>query len=53
MDFLAAGKDFLIARIRVLVAFRFRNLTCQLPGFLIALVFMPVFLFFTNCYAAN
>ena len=48
MDFFAAGKDFLIARICVLVAFRLRNLACQLPGFLIALVIMPVFLYLTN-----
>ena len=48
MGFFATGKDFLIALICVLVAFRLLNLACQLPGLLIALVIMPVFLFLTN-----
>ena len=48
MDFFAASKDFLIAVLCVVMAFRLRDLACQFPDFLITLLVMPMLHYFTN-----
>ena len=48
MDFFAASKDFLIAVLCVVMAFRLRDLACQFSDFLITLLVMPMLHHFTN-----